>query len=360
MIMEMAMKRFVMYLCYLPKINRFKLKNLFGQAQFKEDLTVDATLKFANQAISLFRYQANHNTLYRAYLDNLSVSPDTITDLKQIPFLPIQFFKSNTIQTGQFTPDYCFESSGTTGSVTSRHCIRSMENYLQNAEANFIEFYGDPADYCFLALLPSYLERKNSSLVSMAEHLMKRSGHPQSGFFLHDLALLHQVIADLESKGQRTILLGVTYALMDFAESYPMTLRNTLVMETGGMKGRREEITRAMLHDYLKSRFQIPLVHAEYGMTELLSQAYSYGNGIFEPSSSMSIMLRSTDDPFEVWNETEFPQRTGAVNVIDMANEDTIAFIATDDLARFNGEGGFEIMGRIDNCDVRGCSLLAL
>lgn len=354
------MNRFVMYLCYLFKINRFKLKNLFGQPQFKEHLTLDGTDQFASQALSLFRHQADQNTLYRSYLQNLSIDPASITDLKKIPFLPIQFFKTSIIQTGDFTPEYCFESSGTSGSVNSRHCIRSMEDYLQNAEANFVEFYGQPSDYCFLALLPSYLERKHSSLVSMADHLIKRSGHPKSGFFLHDLSGLHEVLSDLESKGQKTILLGVTYALMDFAEAYPMTLRNTLVMETGGMKGRREEITRAALHEFLKSRFQVQMIHAEYGMTELLSQAYSYDNGIFEPSSSMCILLRSTDDPFEMWNEEEFPGRTGAVNVIDLANQDTIAFIATDDLARFTGDGGFEIIGRLDNCEVRGCSLLAL
>ena len=336
------------------------MKNLFGQPQFREDLTLNGADYFASQAISLFQHQATQNLLYRTYLDNLSIDPVTVRDLREIPFLPIQFFKTNIIRTGEFIPEYCFESSGTTGSVNSRHCIRSMELYLQNAEANFIDFYGHPSDYCILALLPSYLERKHSSLVSMAEHLINMTGHPQSGFFLHDLSMLHEVLSDLESKGQRTLLLGVTYALMDFAEAYPIQLRNTLVMETGGMKGRREELTRAALHEYLKSRFQVPMIHAEYGMTELLSQAYSYGDGIFEPSSSMRIMLRSTDDPFEVWGEDEFPQRTGAVNVIDLANQDTIAFIATDDLARFNGQGGFEIIGRLDNCDIRGCSLLTL
>ena len=165
---------------------------------------------------------------------------------------------------------------------------------------------------------------------------------------------------DLESKGQQTLLLGVTYALMDFAEAYPMKMNNTLVMETGGMKGRRKEITRTALHDFLKDRFGVQTIHAEYGMTELLSQAYSHGNGIFKPSSSMNIMLRSTDDPFEVWGAGEFPMRTGAINVVDLANRDSIAFIATDDLGRFTGNGGFEITGRLDNCDVRGCSLLSM
>ena len=361
MIRERAMNRFVMYLCCLFKINRFKLKNLFGPHQFKEDLTLEGQDQFTSQALALFRLQAELNPLYNAYLNSLSVDIASIESLAQIPFLPIGFFKTHNIKTGEFSPDYCFESSGTTGTLNSRHCIRSMEEYLKNAEANFIEFYGKASDYCILALLPSYLERKHSSLVAMADHLIKRSSHPKSGFFLYDLPRLYEVISGLEAEGSRTILLGVTYALLDFAEAYPMNLRNTLVMETGGMKGRREEITRVELHDFLKDRLGIEMVHAEYGMTELLSQAYSFGDGIFEPSSTMQIMLRSVDDPFDVWGSHENPLRTGAINVIDLANQDTIAFIATDDLGRFNGDdGGFEVIGRIDNCDVRGCSQLSL
>ena len=360
MMRDRAINRFVMYLCYLFKINRFKLKNLFGHQQFREDLTLQGGDQFTQQALALFCSQAAHNPLYRSYLDILSIEPASIQELNRIPFLPIRFFKSHDIQTGEFIPAYCFESSGTTGAVNSRHCIKSMAEYLENAEANFIEFYGDPSDYCILALLPSYLERNHSSLVSMADHLINKSGHPESGFFLHDLARLHDVIQGLEAEGKRTLLLGVTYALLDFAEGYPMKLRNTMVMETGGMKGRREEITRSQLHDFLKDRLGIEMVHAEYGMTELLSQAYSFGEGIFEPSSTMQILMRSADDPFEVWTADEYPMRSGVINVIDLANKHSIAFIATDDLGRFTGDGGFEVTGRLDHCDVRGCSLLSI
>ncbi|MFM1795209.1 MAG: hypothetical protein RL642_1594, partial [Bacteroidota bacterium] len=266
----------------------------------------------------------------------------------------------HSIKTGLFDPEVFFESSGTTGVHPSRHGILSLKAYLQNATENFNEFYGRPDEYCFLALLPSYLERGNSSLVAMADHFIKLSGHPSSGFFLHDLNQLHQTLTQLEEKGQPTILLGVTYALMDFAEQFPMQLQHTLVMETGGMKGRREEITRAALHQFLGYRLGVREIHAEYGMTELQSQAYSKGGGWFKTPSTMKVLLRSPDDPFEVWEPLDYPMRTGAVNIIDLANADTISFIATDDLARFRADGSFEITGRMDNCDIRGCSQLAL
>jgi hypothetical protein len=242
----------------------------------------------------------------------------------------------------------------------SRHGIISKWAYLQNAEKNFIEFYGHPTQYCLLALLPSYLEKGNSSLVAMADDLIQKSGHPLSGFFLHDFHKLSQTLLALESAKQPTILLGVTYALLDFAEQFPMQLKYTTIMETGGMKGRRQEITRAALHQFLGKQFGVDVIHAEYGMTELQSQAYSMGGGWFKTSSTMKVLLRSPDDPFDIWDETQFPFRTGAINIIDLANADTISFIATDDLARFREDGCFEITGRMDNCDIRGCSQLAL
>jgi len=310
--------------------------------------------------MEIFQIQAKFNLIYQRYLRYLSVDPQSITQLTKIPFLPISFFKSHTIKTGDFEPEIYYESSGTTGVQSSRHGILSQSAYLLNAKSNFNEFYGEIENYCVLALLPSYLERGNSSLVAMADYFIKLSKHPSSGFFLHDLDRLHKVLEQVEKAKQPTILLGVTYALMDFAEKFPMQLKHTIVMETGGMKGRREEITRGQLHNFLCERLGVEQIHAEYGMTELQSQAYSKGGGWFKGSSTMKVLLRSPDDPFEIWEAEQFPMRTGAVNIIDLANSDTISFIATDDLASFRNDGSFEITGRMDNCDIRGCSQLAL
>lgn len=336
------------------------MNNLFSTYHFKEDLTLDGGEPFALKSLDVFRAQAVHNPLYKAYLSNLSIDLHAIDALEKIPFLPISFFKSHLIKTGEFEPEVYFESSGTTGIQHSRHGILSKSAYLRNAEQNFKEFYGHPSKYCILALLPSYLEKGNSSLVAMADDLIQKSKHSSSGFFLHDFEKLHQTLLTLEADKQPTILLGVTYALLDFAEKFPIELKNTIVMETGGMKGRREEITRSALHKVLCQQFGLDVIHAEYGMTELQSQAYSTGNGWFQTSSTMKVLLRSPDDPFEIWDESQFPNRTGAINIIDLANADTISFIATDDLARFREDGFFEITGRMDNCDIRGCSLLSL
>ena len=336
------------------------MNNLFGKAHFMEDLTLASLVGRKQGALDLFRFQAEHNGLYRDYLRQLSVSPDKVEKISSIPFLPISFFKSHHLATGSFEPETCFESSGTTGTVSSRHCIKSLRHYLDNAAANFHQFYGDPADYCFLALLPSYLERGNSSLVAMADHFIKLGNHEEAGFFLHDLGALQDRLYQLEEKGQKTILLGVTYALLDFAEQFPMQLKHTIVMETGGMKGRKKEITREALHAELENGLGVETIHAEYGMTELQSQAYSSGKGFFKPSDTMIVLLRSTDDPFEVWESNEYPMRTGVINIIDLANRDTMAFIATDDLGRFHEDGHFEILGRVDHADIRGCSLLVV
>lgn len=336
------------------------MKNLFGQAHFTEHLTLGENKDFSALAMAIFRRQAVQNPVYAAYLGHLSVEEARVKSIREIPFLPISFFKSHVLKSGEFAESFIFESSGTTGSINSKHYIKDIPSYLFNAENNFREAYGDPSGYCFLALLPSYLERGNSSLVAMADHFIKLSQHPLGGFFLYDKEQLHAVLLQLERQGQPVILLGVTYALVDFAEEYPMNLQHTIVMETGGMKGRKKELTRAELHAFLKSNFGVESIHAEYGMTELQSQAYSKGDGIFRPPSTMKVLLRSPDDPFEVWESHENPGKTGAINIIDLANEDSIAFIATDDLGRFTGDGGFEILGRIDNADIRGCSLLSL
>jgi hypothetical protein len=354
------MNRFVMYLCYLFKINRFSLKNLFEKAHFIEDLTLASSLERKHRSLDLFRFQAEHNGLYRDYIRQLSVSAEKVDQITSIPFLPISFFKTHQLATGSFEPETCFESSGTTGTVSSRHCIKSLRHYLDNTVANFHQFYGDPADYCFLALLPSYLERGNSSLVAMTDHFIKLGNHEEAGFFLHNLSDLRDRLSQLEERGQKAILLGVTYALLDFAEQFPMQLKNTIVMETGGMKGRKKEITREALHAELMNGLGVEVVHAEYGMTELQSQAYSGGKGLFKPSDTMIVLLRSPDDPFEVWESHEYPMRMGVINIIDLANRDTMAFIATDDLGRFHEDGHFEILGRVDHADIRGCSLLVV
>lgn len=336
------------------------MNNLFGPAHFSEDLTSQQQDPFLADALALFHHQVQGNPLYRSYVSALSVDISAVASIEQVPFLPIRFFKAHRIQTGEFVPDICFESSGTTGVLNSKHAIRSLSDYLQNAEQNFRFFYGDPADYCILALLPSYLERGNSSLVAMVDHLIKKSAHPLGGFFLHNLDQLQLRLLELEAAKQKTLLLGVTYALLDFAAAFPMHLAHTLVMETGGMKGRKKEMTRTELHGELKRKLGIKTVHAEYGMTELLSQAYSFGDGWFNCPPTMRIFLRAIDDPFEVWGPDAFPGRTGVINVVDLANRDTIAFVATDDLGSFNESGQFEVSGRLDNCDIRGCSLLSL
>ena len=341
----------------LFKINRFATKNLYGPVHFKQPLTL-LDQRFIDRALQLFRKQSAENELYRNFISGLHIEPGEVSNISDVPFLPISFFKTHLVKTGVFEPVKCFESSGTTGMINSKHCISNMDAYLENTVAIFKEYYGNPDQYCILGLLPSYIERGNSSLVSMVDHFIGLSKHPFSGFFLHDFKKLHEVLMHLESLQQKTILIGVTFALIDFAESFPMKLNHTVIMETGGMKGRKKELTRNELHQLLKQGFGVDAIHAEYGMTELMSQAYSTGDGIYNTSSRMKVFLRSTDDPFEIWEEGEHNMRMGVINVVDLANTDSVGFIATDDLARFIGDGRFELMGRIDNSDVRGCSLL--
>jgi len=336
------------------------LKNLHVEGHFKEDLTVIDKTRFINESLALFRHQAKHNLLYADYIKNLSIDVENVNSFHQIPFLPIGFFKSHQIKTGQFEEQFIFESSGTTSSINSKHYIKSIADYLQNAEDNFNEFYGDIKNYCVLALLPSYLERSNSSLVCMAEDFIKKSGHPKSGFFLQNHEKLHETLIQLESIGQPTLLIGVTFALIDFAEKFQMKLNHTVLLETGGMKGRRKEMTRLELHQILTERLGVQQVHAEYGMTELLSQAYSSGDGVFKTPKTMKVFLRALDDPFDIWAEEDNRNQAGIINIIDLANKQSIAFIATDDLGKFSKNGGFEVRGRIDNSDIRGCSLLSV
>lgn len=308
---------------------------------------------FAEIALDFFRHQYLTNDIYGAFCQALGKSPDVVEKIEQIPFLPIQFFKSRQVQSGTFEPQAVFTSSGTTGSVTSRHFVKDVSLYEKSFLTCFERFYGDPSGYCILGLLPSYLERGGSSLVYMVDALIKRSGDARSGFYLHNNEQLHKTLTELETSGKRTILFGVTYALLDFAEQFAMPLRHTTILETGGMKGRKKELSKPELYAVLKEAFSVEEIHAEYGMTELLSQAYAI-NGYYQTPPWMKILLREETDPFS------FSSRSGVVNVIDLANLHSCSFIATDDRGRITADGRLEILGRLDNSDIRGCSQLAL
>lgn len=317
--------------------------------------------------LDVFRHQYENNTVYHSFCSAVRRDPLRVVSVTDIPFLPIRFFKTHEVSTGTFTPETWFESSGTTGMVNSRHLVRSLSLYRESFTRAFELHYGDPKDWCILGLLPAYLERQHSSLVVMVDELIRMTGHPQSGFYLYDYARLRDTLTDLESRGQRTLLIGVTFALLDFAAQFPMPLKHTTIMETGGMKGRRKEITRAELHEQLAQAFHEAPIHSEYGMTELLSQAYSTDSGIFYPPPWLKVLFREEDDPFALsspagWQPEDGNRKlkNGAINVIDLANIDSCCFIATDDMGRMHPDGGFEVLGRIDNADIRGCSLMTV
>jgi phenylacetate-coenzyme A ligase PaaK-like adenylate-forming protein len=308
---------------------------------------------FEAEALALFRFQAENNTIYREYIRLLGLDPLNVSRLHEIPFLPIEFFKTHRVATTEFTTDLLFESSGTTGTIQSQHWVKDPFIYERSFLEGFRLFYGNVENWCVLGLLPSYLERKHSSLVYMVEDLVKRSGHPSSGFYLYDHEKLKTQLKALEAEGQQTLLIGVTFGLLDFAEEHPMQLKHTVVMETGGMKGRRQEWTRQEVHQMLQAQLGVSSVHSEYGMTELLSQAYSSGEGIFKPVPWLKMFVREEDDPLKIYQEGK-----GVLNVIDLANVYSCAFIATQDLGHVYPDGRFEVLGRIDHSDVRGCSLM--
>ena len=315
---------------------------------------------FTEAALKIFQFQYEHNIVYNQFCKALHINVSLIDAIEKIPFLPISFFKTHTVVTTQFTPETIFESSGTTQTINSKHLVKNISLYEQSFNTAFKIFYGEPTNYCILALLPAYLERNNSSLVMMADKLIEQSKHPESGFYLNELDKLQQTLLQLEKQQQPTLLIGVTFALLDFAEQYPMNLQYTTIMETGGMKGRRAEITRPEVHQILMDNLAIKDVHSEYGMTELLSQAYSKGDGIFNCPPWMKILVREDDDPLSVLLADANKTISGAVNVIDLANIYSCSFIATDDAAKLYPDESFEILGRLDNSDIRGCSLLAL
>lgn len=321
---------------------------------YSDIFSISSAEAFEKLSLSVFAYQAATNPVYKEYLQHLKITPDAVKSLSEIPFLPISFFKTHEVITEDQKVEITFSSSGTTGMIQSKHLVSDVAVYTESFTKAFEFFYGQPSDYCFLALLPSYLEREGSSLILMVEDLIKLSGHPQSGFFLHNHGDLYKAIQEQEAKGQKTILMGVTYALLDFIENYPMQLKHTIIMETGGMKGKRKEMVREELHEVLRQGFGVDQIHSEYGMTELLSQGYSDGKGIFRCPPWMKILTRDTNDPLTLSTTSQ----SGGVNVIDLANINSCSFIATQDLGKVYEDGSFEILGRFDNSDIRGCNLL--
>ena len=315
---------------------------------------------FKSLALELFQFQHRHNAIYRQFCDSLRINPVAVDSLQKIPFLPISFFKTHTVTTTEFEPEVQFESSGTTQAVSSKHFVKDISLYKKSFSQAFAHFYGAVEKKAVLGLLPSYLEQQNSSLVMMVDELIRASRHPLSGFYLYDHDKLHRTLLHNEILKQPTLLIGVTYALLDFAGAFPMQLRNTIIMETGGMKGRREEMTRQQVHRQLQDSLGVSVVHAEYGMTELLSQAYSKGDGIFHCPAWMKILIRDEDDPLHLHTAIAAKNKpcTGAINCIDLANIYSCSFIATDDLGRLYDDESFEVMGRLDNSDTRGCSLM--
>lgn len=313
--------------------------------------------EFVEVAWAVFQFQYTHNNLYQQFCELVGCRPEKVSSIEQIPFLPISFFKTHQVQTSSFLPDVVFESSGTTSDTFSKHYVRDVHLYEKSFSTTFETFYGPPDQYCILALLPSYLERQQSSLVYMVQGLMSKSAHPCNNFFLYNHQELANTLLQLERQNQKTLLLGVSYALLDFAHAFPMKLSNTIVMETGGMKGRKKELIRTELHQQLLDAFEVEGIHSEYGMTELLSQAYSTKDGIFSTPPWMKVLIRDENDPLRMLLEAF---ASGGINIIDLANIYSCSFISTEDIGRWHYDGNFEVFGRMDNSDVRGCSLLVV
>ncbi|WP_432713282.1 acyl transferase [Pedobacter sp.] len=316
--------------------------------------SIDSEQAFNALALNIFKQQAQNCAVYKAYIYHLGKDPEKINRVEDLPFLPISFFKSHEVLSSNRAPEIVFSSSGTTGMVQSRHLVTDVKVYEDSFNKAFQQFYGCIEDTCLLALLPSYLERDGSSLIYMVDSLLKQSKHPDSGYFLHNYKELFQKLEKQKASKQKTILIGVTYALLDFLEAYQVVFPELIVMETGGMKGKRKEMVREELHDVLQAGFGVSAIHSEYGMTELLSQAYSAGIGIFNCPPWMKIVLRDTNDPLSLIQN----QQTGGINVIDLANVNSCAFLATQDLGRIYPDGSFEVLGRFDHADIRGCNLL--
>ena len=308
---------------------------------------------FEAVALKIFQYQAISNNVYKTYLKLLNVNPNNVKNLSQIPFLPIEFFKHQDVVCKSKNIDIVFTSSGTSGKQ-SKHIVNDLSIYMKSFTSGFEHFYGNIMDYTILALLPSYMERSGSSLIYMCEKLIKYSEKKESGFYLNEHQELSNLLLELERQNRKTLLIGVSFALLDFVEKNPIKLKNTIVMETGGMKGKREEMVREQLHNILCKHFNLPKIHSEYGMTELLSQAYSKGDGIFESPPWMHISCRDANDPLS--NN----KKTGGINIIDLANVNSCSFIASQDLGKIHKNNTFEVVGRFDASDIRGCNLMSL
>jgi len=318
--------------------------------------SISSQKQFEKIALKVFRFQYENNLVYREFCNFLKTDVQKVKTLEQIPFLPIQFFKSHTVVSNENPIQETFTSSGTTGITTSKHFVTNVSLYEESYRKGFSQFYGNIEDYVILALLPSYLEREGSSLIYMVEDLINRTNNHESGFYLNNHEELIEKLIRLDIAGQNVILIGVTYALLYLIEKHPFQLQNTIIMETGGMKGKRKEMIREELHEQLCQGFGVTAIHSEYGMTELLSQAYSLGNGVFECPSWMQILVRDTEDAL-----TYVPKgKTGGINVIDLANINSCSFIATQDLGKKNPNNSFEVLGRFDNSDIRGCNLMVI
>lgn len=311
---------------------------------------------FVATAMLAYQHQLQHNAVYRQYVQTIHRYSNVPSNLTDIPFLPISFFKTHAVQSFDGVAEMIFTSSGTTGMQQSRHLIKALSMYEQSFVQGFAQAYGDPSQFAWLCLLPSYMERSGSSLIYMAEHFVRHSQHKESGFFLQADESLIERLEHCRQQQIPTVLLGVSFALLDFAERQQhIDLSHCIIMDTGGMKGRRKELTRAELHDYLQEAFNVPAVHSEYGMTELLSQAYSKGHGRYYPPAWMKVLVRSEEDPFDLHDTG-----AGLLLVLDLANIHSCCFIETQDVGRVYDDGSFEVLGRMDNSDIRGCSLLLL
>ena len=330
------------YLCPMIRPDKQEIFSIINIAQFTE------------KALRTFRFQAQNCKVYHEFVVNLKVDINAIERIDQIPFLPISFFKTHEVLSSPDRIQATFTSSGTTGMINSRHLVSDLSWYEESFRRAFKLFYGNIRDFCVLALLPSYLEREGSSLVYMANDLVKRSDNSESGFYLYNHEQLFEQLQKQQNARKPTLLIGVTFALLDFVEQYPIKFPELIVMETGGMKGRRKEMIREELHHTLCKGFGVDAIHSEYGMTELLSQAYSKGDGIFNCPPWMKVITRDTNDPLSTLNN----DKTGGINVIDLANINSCSFIATQDLGKVYSDGSFEVLGRFDNSDIRGCNLL--
>ncbi len=323
-----------------------KIKQMLAHLQSERD--------FNTTALAVFYFQYKHNSIYRQWVDFLKCKPADIKSYTDIPFLPISLFKSHKIKSFQGDGELVFSSSGTTGMIPSKHYVKELALYREAYNRSFEYFYGPISEFTVLALLPSYLEREGSSLILMAEDFIARSNYSESGFYLYNYQELYQQLISLRQKGRKVLLLGVSFALLEFAELFKIYFPDLIVMETGGMKGKRKELLRSELHSILKKSFGVEYVHSEYGMTELMSQAYSKGEGLFYAPPWQRVLIRDTNDPLSLLQG----QKSGGINCIDLYNLYSCAFIATQDLGRRNKNGSFEILGRFDSAEVRGCNLL--